>query len=393
MRYTPKEEIVGRISRLQGLLREHNVDGALIVQNADLFYFTGTVQRAHLFVPAEGKPVLMVRKDLDRARRESPLDHVVRLDNLRDLLPTLEAYGYGPPKRIGLELDVLPANLYFRYRELLAPARTVDVSPLIRTVRAVKSPYELDLLRAAAALNRILFDHVPQFLREGITEVELAGQLESIYRRHGHQGYVRMRGFNQELLYGHLLSGWAGGVPSFLDSPTGGTGLNPSFPQSAGRKPIGRNEPVLIDYVAVLDGYMVDQARTFCLGRLPEKLVRAYYASLEIQERLKGEARPGTTAGELYDLAVRLARATGFGDHFMGYPEPVPFVGHGLGIELDELPVLARGSKMTLQEGMVIALEPKFVFPEGAVGIENTFVVSTRGLEPLTLYEEHIIYL
>ncbi|MCL6449463.1 MAG: Xaa-Pro peptidase family protein [Armatimonadetes bacterium] len=393
MRQIPREELTQRTLRLQNLLREKGIDGALIVQNADLFYFAGVVQRAHLFIPAAGKPLLLVRKSHARARAESALENIVSLENPRELPAALAAHGFGPPACLGLELDVLPVNEYFRYQKMFPAARIVDVSPLIRQVRMVKSAYELELLKNAAALGREMFSRVREVLREGMTEVELAGQLEACYRRHGHQGYVRTRSFNMEMVYGHLLAGESCAVPSFLDSPTGGSGLNPSFPQGAGFKVIRRDEPVLIDYVAVLDGYMVDQSRIFCLGCLPEKLVRAHRAALEIQELLKERGRPGAICSELYDLAVGVAEKYGLQEYFMGYPEPVSFVGHGLGIELDELPVIARGFQMPLEEGMILALEPKFVFPEGGVGLENTFVVTSRGLETLTVFEEGIIYL
>ncbi|MCL6478830.1 MAG: Xaa-Pro peptidase family protein [Peptococcaceae bacterium] len=392
MKYTPKEELDRRIAGLQSLLRRSGIEGAVIVQNADLFYFAGTIQRSHLFLPADGKPVLMVKKSFPRAREESALEEVIPLEKLKDLPAVIGAYGHKNMNTVGFELDVLPAALYLKYQELFAPARIADIGQLIRTVRMVKSPYEIDLLRGAARLNQAMFSRVRDFLREGITEVELAGNLEAVYRRHGHQGYVRMRGFNQEMAYGHLMSGASLAVPSFLESPEGGPGLNPSFPQGAGMKKIARDEPVMVDYVGVYEGYMVDQTRIFCLGRLADKFVSAYETAVRIQEEIKRRARPGVSCQELYHCAVKMASESGLKDHFMGYPDPVPFVGHGLGIELDELPVLARGFEIPLEEGMVFALEPKFVFPEGEVGIENTFVVREGGLETLTVFDENILY-
>lgn len=392
MRYTPKEELYRRIKKLQSLMNKEGTEGALIVQNADLFYFAGTVQRSHLFIPSEGNPLLMVKKDFQRARKESSLDNVVPLDNPKDMAGMMASYGFKEIKVLGLELDVMPAALYLRYQKAFGSSRITDISHLIRSVRMVKSPYEIAIMREAARLNQTMFSRVRNFLYEGITEVELAGRLEAVYRGGGHQGYVRMRGFNQEIVYGHLMSGYNMAVPSFLDSPTGGSGLNPSFPQGAGFKKIGRDEPLMVDYVGVFDGYMVDQARIFCLGQLPDRLLKAYDAAISIQEELKRKARPGVSCEDLYNLSIEMASGYGLKDCFMGYPEPAPFVGHGLGIELDELPVLARGFKTPLETGMTLALEPKFIFPEGAVGIENTFVVGESGLETLTVFDEGIIY-
>lgn len=393
MRYTPLSELESRVSRLQKLMKEKNIDGAIIVQNADLFYFSGTVQRSHIFIPVEGKPVLMVKKSYDRAKQESALENIIPLKSMKELPEKVSFFYKGKLKRIGFELDVIPANLYFYYEKLFDTSEIVDISPLIREVRAVKSPYELEIIKDAAKLNQTLFSHVREFLHEGITEVELAGKLESVYRKEGHQCYIRMRGFNQETVYGNLTSGYNMSVPSFFDGPIGGRGLNPSFPQSAGFKKICRDEPVIVDYVGVYDGYMVDQTRIFCIGKLPEKLIRAYNVALEIQELIKEKAKPGISCAVLYELAIKAAQNNGLEEHFMGYSERVNFIGHGVGIELDELPVIARGVNKPLKEGMVLALEPKFVFPEGAVGIENTFVVRENGLELLTIYDESIGYI
>ncbi|MDH7479608.1 MAG: Xaa-Pro peptidase family protein [Syntrophomonadaceae bacterium] len=392
-RVTPLKELAQRAARLQAMLREKDLDGAVIMQNADLFYFAGTTQRSHLFIPVEGEPALLVRKNYERARLESGLRQVWPFGNLKQLAGKLESVGGRRLRRIGMELDVLPANLYFYYQKLLAPAEIIDVSGLIRQVRAVKSPYEIEIIRDAASLNRKMFSRVKEFLREGVTEVEFASRLEAVYRQGGHQGFIRMRGFNLELVYGHLMSGWNLAVPSFFDGPTGGSGLNPSFPQGSGFKKIARDEPVMVDYVGVFDGYMVDQGRIFCIGTLPPKMVLAYNVALEVQEMVKERARPGAAGAELYESAMAIVGKHGLKEHFMGYPEPVAFIGHGVGIELDELPVLARGMNAPLEEGMVFALEPKFVFPEGAVGIENTFLVTRSGLENLTVFDESIGYL
>ena len=104
-------------------------------------------------------------------------------------------------------------------------------------------------------------------------------------------------------------------------------------------------------------------------------------------------ATPGTVAGDLYEAAIEIAHEKGLGENFMGAgPDRIRFIGHGVGLELDEFPFLAKGQKTELQEGMVIALEPKLIFPgQGVVGIENTHVVTAKGLEQLTRAEEGIV--
>jgi Xaa-Pro dipeptidase len=391
LRYTPKAELDSRVAKLQACLQQDGIDGAIIVQNADLFYFSGTIQRSHLFIPAEGKPVLMVKKNLERAKTESRLDNIVGVGSLREMGNILQSFGYGPFKTLGFELDVLPANNYLRYQKLFTPAKIVDVSMFIRMIRAVKSPYEMEILRDVAILHQETFYFVKDNLREGLNELELSAMIAAFSRQKGHSGFMRVRAFNEDLFYVHLLSG-DNTDPTYLDGPVGGRGVGPAFAQGSCDKIIGKNEPMLFDFDFIYDGYMLDQSRVFCLGKLPDHLVQAHGVALEIQAELEGMARPGTICHELYDRAVAMAKESPFEKHFQGFPDHVPFVGHGIGIELDEFPVIGRGFTNSLEEGMVFALEPKFVFSDGAVGVEDTYVVTKDGLEKLTVFEDGIIY-
>ena len=231
-------------------------------------------------------------------------------------------------------------------------------------------------------------------LQAGKSEVALAGELEGYARSLGHQGIVRMRLWGSELFYGHLLSGPAAAVPSYLASPTGGRGVSPLISQGAGFKKIGRDETILVDYVFAWQGYLADHARIFCIGSLPDELLRAHEAMLEIQEQARAIALPGAVTGEIYEQMVAWAEELGLAGSFMGAGDrKIRFTGHGIGLELDEFPFLAKGQKMTLEKGMIIALEPKAVLPgAGVVGIENTHVVTEQGLETLTKMNDGITF-
>lgn len=391
--FTPPSEIDARIQGLQASLQQEGVDGALIVQNTDLFYFSGTIQQAHLYVPAEGPPLLMVRKSLERAQDESPLVNILPLPSPKKLPDIIDEHGLKPPAVLGMELDVLPANNYFAYRKIFPQSDIRDISVQIRTLRAVKSPYELDLIRQAAAFSDQIAGLMPNLLQPGMTEIELAGLVEAQARRLGHQGIARMRLFGAEMFYGHLMAGPSAAVPSFLASPTGGASVSPAVAQGAGFRKIQRNEPILLDYVFAWQGYISDHARIFSIGRLPRMLVEAHAHMLDVQEHVKKMATPGTTTGDLYEAAVEMAQEKGLTANFMGAGDDrIRFIGHGVGLEVDEFPFLAKGQKTKLQEGMTIALEPKMIFPgKGVVGIENTHVVTPAGLRQLTRAEEQIV--
>jgi Xaa-Pro aminopeptidase len=388
-------ELDGRIGRLQQALQEKDVDGALIVQKTDLFYFSATSQQGYLYVPTEGEPLLMVFKDFDRARQESPLAQVVPIGSPRKLPEILAGHGLGSPQLLGLELDVLPTNLYFQYQNIFENSKLTDVSPEIRLIRAVKSDYEIDCITQAARGSDLVCAKVSELLSEGKTELQLAGELESYARSLGHQGIVRMRLWGSEMFYGHLLSGADGAVPSYLASPTGGKGPSKLTGQGAGFNKIKRNEPILVDYVFALNGYLSDHTRIFCLGELPDELLEAHEAMLDIQARVVNHARPGVASGDVYDFMISLAEEKGYGEWFMGVGERrIRFTGHGIGLELDEFPFLAKGQELKLERNMIIALEPKLIIPgKGVVGIENTHQVSDQGLVPLTRSPDSITFI
>lgn len=396
MRITPAEELAYRCKRLQHYMVEEGLDAVIMLQNADLFYFTGTVQTGNLYVPAEGEPLYMVRKDFMRARMECGLKEVVPFSSMKDIPALLAGYGYPVPARIGMELDVLPVNFFGRYQKVFPAARFSDATPVIRKVRMIKTHYEIHLLQDAANQVDKVNSRVKEVVREGMTDLELAAELEYTARREGHQGLVRMRAFNGEMVYAHVFSGADTAVPAYLDTPLGGMGLNPSFGQGAGYNRIERNEPIIVDFAGSFDGYLVDQTRIFAIGGLSDKLKKGYEDMLKIQERMMVLAPERPTWGRIYEECLDLAVELGYAESFMGRKgAQVSFIGHGLGIEIDEYPFLAKGfNDMTLEPGMVFAFEPKVVFPgEGAIGIENTFYLTESGLKQLTFSDQKLIIL
>ncbi|MDD2734999.1 MAG: Xaa-Pro peptidase family protein [Desulfuromonadaceae bacterium] len=396
MRLTPATELEYRCSKLQEYMMSESLDAVIIVQNADLFYFTGTVQNGNLYVPASGQPLYMVRKDAGRARMESGLKEVVPFTSLKDIPKILAQYGYSEPKRIGLELDVLPVNFYERYRTLYSGAVFTDATPLIRKVRMIKSHYEIHLMKDAADQVDLVYRRAREVISVGMTDLDVAAELEYTARKGGHQGLIRMRGFNSDIFYGQIFSGTDSAVPAYPDAPLGGMGLNSSFGQGAGLKRIEPNEPVIIDFAGCVDGYLSDQTRVFSVGQPSDRLRRAYDDMLIIQSLMIDNARVGVSWGELYAICCRCAGDMGYVDSFMGAKgAQVSYIGHGLGVEIDEYPFIARGyDQMTLEVGMTFAFEPKIVFPgEGAIGIENTFYLSNNGLKRLTHSSEDLVIL
>ncbi len=386
-----EEEIKRRIKRFQEYLEKNGISLAIILQNVDRYYFSGTIQLSTLLIPFSGDPVLIVHKGFERVKEESPLKEIIRARQT-EVGNFIRGY-LRERSRVGLEFDVIPANVYLRYKEMLKDFEIVDISEFIRKTRMIKSEYEITQIKKAVSIVDEGFKEVQKILRPGISELEVDAFLGYISRKKGHMGMMRMREWNQEMHYVHVLSGETGSVISFLNSPHGGKGITPAMAQGAGLKKIKEGEPIEIDYGACVNGYIADESRTFVIGDLPDRLKKAHECSLEIHRFFSEIAKPGIYCNEIYERCLEIAKEWGLEEYFMGYGEgKAKFVGHGIGLEIDEYPVITSRFKERLQEGMVIAFEPKFVFPkEGVVGLEDVYVIKKDGPERITKTEQKII--
>ncbi|MDZ4803763.1 MAG: Xaa-Pro peptidase family protein [Candidatus Eisenbacteria bacterium] len=385
----PSTEIEARLERTRARLRMADVEAALIIQRADFFYLTGTAQNGLLSLPAEsdGEPLLLVQKSRSRAREESPIARQEPLDSPRGLASALRAAGHGPWRRIGLELDVLPWREVRRLEEQFPGVEFVDISMPLREIRMVKSEYEIRQMEGAAEILARVFARVPEILRASEREIDAAAAIEGEMRRHRHQALVRIRRWNMELAGATVAAGPSASHPQAFDGADGSVGLYPAFPHSGSERPLVFGEPIMIDLVAGFGGYLADKTRIFVLGRLVDpELLEAHRFTLRLQAEIQDRLRPGAVCSSIYTHVMEQVSATAWQSGFMGWGEnQVAFIGHGVGLELDELPILSARSSTALKEGMVVAIEPKIFFGErGGVGIENSWVVTADGCRNLT---------
>ena len=382
-----------RILKLSSKLDKRGIDFAIIRQNADLFYFTGTVQDAHLIITKEGKAFFLVWRSFKRAKKESDLKHIYPLKGLSSLKDTLKNLDIAPPSTIGLEMDVLPTNLFLYYTQKIWPGvKTLDISPDIRSIRKNKDPFEIEEIKKACTQAENALKKVRTFLKEGLTELELSSLIEAELRKKGHPGLLRMRIWNQEMGMGQVVSGKNGTYPSWTNTPVGGVGPAAAFGMGASFKKIKKEEIISIDIGGWSQGYCCDITRPFIIGNALKKHKEVFKIVLELMHNLEEKMVPGQIAHDLYDYAINFMERAKLNDYFMGIKESrVPFIGHGLGIELDEYPFISKGNKMELEPGMVIALEPKVILPEiGVIGLEDTFVIEDKGARALTLFPRQL---
>ena len=386
----PESEIELRAARLRARLREQSLDGALFISPVDIYYYAGTRQNGLLWVPAVGAPFLLVRKSLTRALSESLVADTRPFPPSREF-PSLFASSIS---NIGLTFDVLPFQYYQYYAGLLPGREFMDVSAINREIRSVKSLWEQERMRESGRRLAEVFLKIPSFLKRGMRELDLAAEMEYHLRKSGSEGAIRLRSFGQEII-GLASSGARAAHPGGFDGPVTGMGLSSSAPYGPSASVIEENVPIILDYSGTFNGYMMDMTRIFVFGELDGTMKKAFEAARKIQSWVAENLRPGTICEELYAGSLSMAEAFGLSGQFMGNPgEQARFVGHGVGLELDELPVLAKGFKASLIAGQAVAVEPKFIFPgQGVVGIENTWLVTdTRG-EKLTTLSDDVVCL
>ena len=385
-RYTPLEEVQNRLVRVRAGMEKQGIESLLVIQKMNLYYLSGTAQDGLLFVPLEGEPLLMIKRELERAKAESPVTDVVPLKSNREI-PSLIQTHYGKvPPIVGLELDVLPVRDYLKFQGFFPGTRFVDGSSILGEARKIKSLFEIDLMRKAGEIGMKVYQEAKEILKEGMTEIEFGGRLEAAAKKYGHEGLLRVRSLNYEAYTWHILSGLTGGIVSQSDSPMGGLGLSPAFPVGASLKVMKAREPILVDFGTCFHGYQADETRMLSIGKMEQKFIDAYNACKEIQDAVLEEIQPGADCQALFLKTLPLAEKLGYKNSFLGPPHlQTRFIGHGIGLELNELPFLAQNQSYPLEEGMTLAVEPKIVFPgEGSAGIENTVVVTKDGYQVIT---------
>ncbi len=390
----PRSEIERRISALARSLAEGGVDVALVEHLADRIYFTGSAQDATLIVGADGRTSYLVRKSRPRAFEESPLVGEVH-PGRRGLLEALR--GRIPRGgRLGLAFDVASAATLRSIEEAIEGLAVIDVSRSIRRLRMTKSTWEIEQLRAAARQVETMFREVPRTIRAGMTELELSGRVEARLRELGHGGSIRVRRAAADVAIAVVVSGASACYPVAFDGPVGGEGPSAFAPAGGSAKPIRHGETVMFDVVSWHNGYHLDTARTFFVGRTaPEPALAAHAFCREVLQQIEARLRPGVRCSEIWNEVVGWIETRGEPEGFMGWGENrVRFLGHGVGLELDEWPVLAERFDEPLASGMVLAVEPKIFTPTiGPVGLENTYVVTPDRPERLTDLPEDLVTL
>jgi len=382
-----KEEIFYRIRSFRERLKEKNLQLALILSPINIFYFTGTFARGVLLIGLS-EVKFLVNRPFERAKKES-LINCEYLKSLKEL-PTYIKF-FNSQKIIGIERNFLNLEEYFRYKKLLSDWELEGIDSVLMETRMIKTSYEINCIKKAGKILDQALKKALSQIKLGMKEIEASALIEKELRILGHPGITRsLYGF--ELTYGHLISGRESLIPIYAITGQGGKGI-PGFQGGASFKRIKSSDPILIDFSGYFEGYYIDQTRMASFK--PLKSVETFYKiSLKILNTLEKEIKPGIKCSEVYEKAQFIVKNEKLEEFFMAHGGKVNFIGHGVGLQIDEPPALALGQKTSLKENMVIALEPKFhVSNLGVIGIEETFVVTKRGLKKLNYTHRDWIFL
>ena len=375
--------------RLEKVRRQINglCDGIIINDNANLYYLTGRVFDGWAYIPAQGEALWLVKRPVHLHG-----DRVLSVRKPEEIPALLPAHGLKEPATLGLELDILTFAMAQRLMKAFGMENAVDATAAMRQARSVKTQEEVEKIRQSAIKQTEVYRHIPSLFHLGMTDFELEVAIEHLSRQEGCLGQFRISGQSMEFFMGNLLAGKNADEPSPYDFAMGGKGMDPSLPVGVCGAEIHRGETVMVDMNGNYTGYMSDMTRVFAVDTVPALAQQAHQCSLDIHAMFCREAVPGVVAQDLYAKALDIVHERGLGPYFMGHRQHAGFIGHGVGIEINEWPVIAPRSRQVLEDGNVIALEPKFVIPDvGAVGVENTYVIRRDGAERLTDAPEELL--
>jgi Xaa-Pro aminopeptidase len=377
-----KSEILTRIANLHAALTAQTPDEwcAFIVDKVNQYYFTGTIQDGVFILKSNGDFAYCVRNSLERAKAESLLPAAM-IHPMTSYKNAAEIVGWAGGVAL-IETEAMPVAMLERLKKYFVIDTVRSLDRAILNIRAVKSLYELACMEESGRIHKIFLEEkVPALLREGVNEAELTGEMFAEMIRLGYHGVSRFSMFQTLCVIGQLGFGENSLYPTNFDGPGGMRGMCPAVPLIGDRsRTLRKGDLVFIDVAFGWGGYHTDRTQIYMFGAEPSAEVhRVHRECVAVQKALAAALKPGAIPCELYDNSGFVNRN-------------VRFLGHGVGLYIDEYPVITSGFDSPLQENMTIALEPKRGFPGvGLLGAEDTYVVTKDGGRCLTGGEKDII--
>lgn len=387
-------EFAQRIGKLQEVIRERHLAGAILFYSRDVYYYTGTAQPSYLIV-LPNEYVLFVRRGCEFAQMESDLE-ATRIITGKSMKSVCERMfpGAGCGDKVGVEMDLLTVRQAENLRSYLRERELVDISGDILGQRMIKDSAEIETIRQASRAVHAGHQALVLNLRAGMSELELAALIEHAQRLAGHEGCFFIRGCDFVMSRGPLASGPNLRVTAGTLFTLSGAGLSSAVPTGPSRRIIENGDLVMVDIPACVEGYHADQSRTYAVGSVSEKCSDLYLRLKNVADHLIENISPGMTCADVYSFACAKAKDVGLQHCFMNLASGAKphFIGHGVGLEINEPPLLSKNNGTMLQAGMALALEMHLMEPEGpTMKLEDTVCVGSQGNEILTLSPRELL--
>lgn len=343
-----------RIKKLQKTLLDNSSDGILIDETINLYYLTGLeLSAGKLFVTQKNAHLFVDGRYFESAEKNCPLPVALEQPNVVEEFIKKEKLG-----SLAFDSANTSYNMFLELQKKFPEIKLVPLDNPVKKLRMIKEKEEIQLLKDAAQLGSEGFDFVCSQLKEGLSEQEIASELEIFWKRKG----------GKKVAFDPIIA----------------FGKNSSMPHyRAGKTTLQKGDIVLIDIGVNFKHYHSDMTRViFFEGNGSGKLKEIYDVVKTAQQKAVNSCKPGISVGELDAIARDYISSKGFGEYF------THSLGHGVGLEIHEMPTLrnkAPDNQLQLQEGMVITIEPGIYLPDiGGVRIEDTVVITANGHENLT---------
>lgn len=377
----PISEIKSRLSRFKERMNKDypNWENAVIFSKINLLYFTGSMPDGMLIIQRDGKEILWVRRSYERTEDESLFEDIRPMNSYKDAAVEYPNFNGS----VHLETEFTPLAMIERFKKYFPFSNIFSLDYQVSMVRAIKSEWEMSWMMKTGKMHEKIFEvEIPKILKEGMSEVELASQIYAIMLKEGHMGSARFNMFDTEMPIAQLGFGISSLYPSSFNGPGGHFGMYAAMPGIGSHNTfLKKGDYVFVDFGVAINGYHTDKTLNYQFGsKIPNEAISVHNQCVELQYKIAEQLKPGNIPAEIYENIMK-ELSPEFLKNFMGFGNRQSrFLGHAIGLHVDELPVIAKGFNEPLEENMVFAIEPKKgVENVGLMGIENTFVVTKNG--------------
>lgn len=376
-----KEELALRLRKfcLRMDIDHPDWDTAIFVGRINQYYFTGTMQDGLLVIRRHSGASYYIRRSYEQALEESPFEGIQPMQSYKDAAKTAGAVC----GKTYIETEIMTFAILERLKKYFEFEKIGSLDKTVLAIRAVKTPYELTALKESGRKhNEFMQTVIPSLLREGMSEVDLTGALFEKMLQYGHHGITRFQMFQTDMGIGQVGFGTSSLCPASFDGPGGHRGISAAVPIMGSReRKLTKGDLVFVDIGFGVKGYHSDKTQVYIFGGKPnDEMIREHRSCIDIEKRTAALLLPGALPSEIYKT-VMSELSDGFKRNFMGFgSRQARFLGHGIGLHVDEIPVIAEGFNDPIEENMVIAIEPKKGIKDiGLVGVEDTYIVMNNG--------------